>query len=368
VSGTPSAYRERYEYHQRPSGGKEDANMDDAGHAGREDSLPAALHRLGVGFWISQALYVVAKLRVADELGVGARDVADIARDVGADPDALYRVLRTLASVGVFTEIGSRRFSLTRMGAYLRSEVPGSLRAQFLTITELDWEPWRQLLRSVQTGETAFEHAHGMGLFAYLKKHREVGQMFEDAMTAFVTENGVAVVTAYDFGRFGTVVDVGGGHGALLREILTAHRHVRGVLFDEAHVVAGARMRIEAAGLAERCACVAGDFFASVPAGADAYVLASIVHDWDDERARTILMNCRAVMTPAAKLLLVEMVLPPGDAPSYSKLLDLEMFVLTGGCERTEAQYRNLLASAGLRMTRVVPTRTASSLIEAVPA
>jgi hypothetical protein len=266
---------------------------------------------------------------------------------------------------GVFAEAAPGQFALTTMGSYLRCDVAGSLRAQFLEITELDWAPWGDLPHSVRTGEAAFGHHHGMGLFDYLERHPEVGKMFDEAMTGFVTENGLAVVSAYDFGAFDTIVDVGGGHGALMAAILESAPRTRGIVVDRPEVIESARPIIAAAGLSARCECVGGDFFESVPSGGDAYVLASIIHDWDDERSVAILRTCRQAMHAAAKLLLVEMVVPSGDEPSYSKLLDLEMLVLTGGRERSEAKYRGLLADAGLQLTRIVRTRTNSSIIEA---
>jgi ubiquinone/menaquinone biosynthesis C-methylase UbiE len=333
------------------------------------DEIPpaVALHQLGVSFWLSQALYVVAKLGVADHLKDGPYTADELAKSVGAHEGALYRVMRALASVGVFTETEPKRFALTPMGAYLQTGVAGSLRAQFLTITELDWEPWRHLLHSVQTGETAFRQAHGMGLFDYLQHHPGVGNMFDEAMTGFVMENGLAVVAAYDFTPFAKIIDVGGGSGALMAAILQASPQAQGVLFDLASVIDGAKRTIEAAGLAARCACIAGDFLTSIPAGGDAYLMASILHDWDDEHSVAILQNCRRVMSAPAKLLLVEMVIPPGDVPFYGKLLDLEMLVLTGGRERSEEEYRDLLTAAGFRLTRILSTHTASSIIEATP-
>jgi hypothetical protein len=330
-----------------------------------ERSTAATLHRLGTSFWISQSLYVVAKLGIADRLGDGPISVQDVARAVGADSSALYRVMRALASVGVFSETAPRHFELTSMGRYLRTDVEGSLRAQFLTINELDWLPWSDLLHSVRTGETAFNHHHGMGLFDYLERHPDVGRMLDEAMSGFVTENGLAVVSAYDFGPYATIADIGGGRGALMSAILQANPHAKGIMFDRPSVTRGAEQAIAAAGLSERCDCVGGDFFEAVPSGADVYILASIIHDWDDERSDAILRTCRRAMHPTSRLLLIEMVIPAGDEASYGKLLDLEMLVLAGGQERTGDEYQALLANAGMRMTRIVATSTSSSIIEA---
>lgn len=328
---------------------------------------PVALHRLISGHWIAQAISVAAKLGVADYLTDGPQHTDKLARSVGAHSGALYRLLRALASVDVFTEVEPQRFALTPIGHYLQTGVAGSLRALALLVNELDWEAWGQMLHSLKTGETAFQHVHGMAPFAYCQGHPEVGKTFDEAMTGFVTENGIAVVTVYDFSLFEKIVDVGGGHGALMVAILPASPATRGVIFDLPSVIDGARKTIEAAELSSRCDCVAGDFFVSVPAGGDAYILASIIHDWDEERSVAILKNCRRAMANDAKLLLVEMVIPPGDAPFFGKWLDLEMLVCFRGRERTEAEYQALLATAGFRLTRIVATHTPSSVIEAVP-
>lgn len=327
---------------------------------------PVALHQLMSGHWVSQAISVVAKLSVADHFANGPCSVDELARNVGAHPGALYRLLRALASVGVFTEVAPQHFALTPIGAYLQTGIPGSLRGLALTVTELDWDAWGRMLYSVTTGGVAFEHVHGMSAFAYFERHPEVGRTFDEAMTGFVAENGLAVVTAYDFAPFPTIVDVGGGHGELMIAILKASPTTRGVISERPSVVEVAKRRIGAAALSSRCDCVPGDFFVSVPAGGDAYILASIIHDWDEERSVAILKSCHRVMADHAKLLLVEMVIPPGDAPFFGKWLDLEMLVCFGGRERTAAEYQTLLAAAGFRLTRIVPTHTPSSIIEAV--
>ncbi len=327
---------------------------------------PIMLHYLMRGYWISQAIYVAAQLRIADHLFPGPKSADELAQDADVHPGALYRLLRTLASVGIFTEVEPRRFGLTPMAELLQTGNTGSLHALALW-NLLDWNAWGQLLHSVKTGETAFRHVHGMEPFAYFEHKPELGALFNNAMTGYAAVGSMAAVTAYDFTDFTTVVDVGGGHGALMAAILQANPTARGIIFDQANVIQGARKIIAEAGLLQRCDCVAGNFFESVPSGGDAYILASIIHDWDTERSLTILTNCRRVMTGKAKLLLVETVIPPGDTPSFSKWLDLEMLVCFGGWERTEAEYRELLAQAGFRLIRVVATRTASSIIEAVP-
>ncbi len=333
-----------------------------------QDQFPPALrlHQLGVGYWVSQALYVTAKLGVADALAEGPRPAREIARDVDAHPDALHRLLRALASVDIFTEVEPGCFGLTPMGELLRGDVPGSMRALALTM-ELDWAAWEHLLYSVHTGRNAFERVHGEGFFAHLRRHPEKAAVFDEAMTGFVTAHGMAVAATYDFAPFGTVVDVGGGHGALMQAILSQQPHLRGVLFDQPAVIAGAEASLRRQGLDARCQCIGGDFFSAVPSGGDAYVLGSVLHDWDDEACLRILRNCRDAMPAHAKLLVIEMVIPEGDAPFFGKLLDLQMLVSFGGRERTATEYNKLLAGAGFRMLSVVQTQVPPSVIEAEP-
>ena len=250
---------------------------------------PDALFHMITGSWLAQAIHVAATFRVADHLADAPRTVEDLAKQVGADASALYRLLRALASVGVFTEVEPRRFALTPMAECLRSDVPGSLRAIACVVgSQAWWHAWGELKHSVRTGKTAFEHVHGAPVFKYLEAHRDLGQMFQDAMTGFVSQTCAAVTAAYDFTSLATVVDVGGGHGAFMSGILQASSQTTGVVFDLPHVVEGAKRTLEALGLAARCECVGGDFFVSVPAGAEAYVLTSIIHDWDDERSTMI--------------------------------------------------------------------------------
>jgi hypothetical protein len=224
------------------------------------------------------------------------------------------------------------------------------------------------MLHAVKTGETAFQRVHGESAFDSFAKHPDVGRTFNEAMTDFVAQNIRAVVVAYDFTPLKTIVDVGGGHGSLITAILEASPASRGVVFDLPAVIEGAIREVAVRGMADRCVCIAGDFFQSVPKGGDGYLLASIVHDWDDQASTAILRSCRRAMEDDARLLLVEMVIPPGDAPFFGKLLDLEMLVCFGGRERTEAEYRELLHAAGFELLRIVPTQAPASIVEARPA
>lgn len=321
------------------------------------------------GKWAAMAVSVAAKLRVADRLAAGPRSVADLAAETGTHAPSLYRVLRALAGVGVFAEDADGRFRQTPASEYLRTGVPGSMRAVAdYCGADWSWRPWGQLLESVRTGQTAFDTVFGEPVFDYLAKHPAESAVFNEGMTGFSSLVGPAVAEAYDFSRFGTIVDVGGGHGQLLCAILQKYAGPRGVVFDSPHVVEGAPAVVREFGLADRCRAEGGDFFRSVPAGGDAYLMKHIIHDWPDDKATTILRNCREAAKPGAKVLLVELVIPPGNEPSPGKLLDLEMLVIASGKERTEAEYAALLAGAGWKLTRVVPTKSPAFVVEGTAA
>jgi hypothetical protein len=332
-----------------------------------ELSPAQAMLQMTAGHWISQAIYVAAKLGIADLLKDGPRSSEELAQLAGAHPRALYRLLRALASVEVFREGEDGSFELTPRAVCLRSDVPGSLRALAITRGEpYFWRPWGHLLQSVQTGQAAFDDIYGMRFFEYLGQHPQDATTFGQAMLANVAQKHTAVARAYDFSQFGTVVDVGGGQGALLTAILTTHPQVRGVLFDQPHVVEAAKPYIMVAGLAPRCELVSGDFFTSVPAGGDAYTLSEILHDWDDLQATAILRNIRKAMPKHGKVLILEQVIPAGNAPHEGKLRDLNMLVILGGVERTESEFRALLREAGFRLTEIRPTASSTSVIEGV--
>jgi hypothetical protein len=332
-----------------------------------EPSAPppdAVLAQLIFGKCVSMAISVAAKLRIADKLAAGPKSAADLARETETHAGSLYRVLRALASVGVFAEDADGRFRLNPMAEYLRTGVTGSVRglADYFG-SDWSWRPWGHLLDSVRTGETAFDRVFGEPCFDYLAKHPDDSAVFNEGMTGFSSMVAPAVVEAYDFSKFGTIVDVGGGHGFLLTAVLKANPTAHGVVFDAPHVVEGAAGPIRAAGLAERCRAEGGDFFKAVPAGGDAYLMKHIIYDWPDDKATTILKNCRKAVKPGGKLLLVELVIKPANEPDLGKVLDLEMLVLPSGRERTEAEYARLFAGAGWRLTRVVPTKSPAQVI-----
>jgi hypothetical protein len=348
-------------------GFEETSMSEDVGMGTGDSPPPATLLQMMTGYWVSQALYVAAKLGIADLLAEGPVDCEDVAAATDTHAPSLQRVLRALASVGVFTEVSPGSFALTSLAELLRSETPGSMRALAIMYAEEQYRAWGDLFHSVRTGEMAFDYQFGMGYFEYLAKHPDADRVFNEAMTGWTHQLVGAVVDAYDFSPFRTVVDVGGGYGALLAAILQSNPDTRGILFEQFHVIASAEAQLAAAGIADRCTVVGGDFFVAVPTGGDAYVLSQILHDWDDESCVAILGQCRRAMPEHGKLLVVELVLPPGDEPSLGKWLDLHMLVLLGGRERTADEYDTLFRAAGFKLARIVPTPPGPSVVEAVP-
>jgi SAM-dependent methyltransferase len=318
------------------------------------------------GYWVSQAVGVVALLGVADQLGEGPRPSDDLARAVGADPGALYRVLRLLASLGVFAEVSPGSFMLTPLGETLRSDAPDSVRN--LAITETapgHWLPWGRLHESVRSGRPMAQEALGMELFDWYAQNPEEAGFFNAAMGNLSALAASELTRVYDFSAVRTVADIGGAHGVLLTAVLRANPAARGILFDLPHVIETAADVIAAAGLSQRCELVSGDFFEAVPEGADLHLLKQIIHDWDDDRATLLLKNCHRALAPAGKLLLVEMVIPPDNQPSPAQAMDINMLVVLGGRERTEQDYQSLFQAAGFRLERIIQTHSPFSVIEA---
>jgi hypothetical protein len=330
------------------------------------------LMRLVSGFRVSQAVYVVARLGLADLLKDGPRAVEELASETETHAPALYRLLRFLSGVGLFSEVAPRRFALAPMGVALRSDVPGSVRAQTLNLlSEHHWTPWGDLMHSVRTGEPAFHHVYGMSTFEYFEEHPEAGALFNQAMTGNTAGAGMSIVDAYDFSGIERVVDVAGGHGQMLATVLRANPSMRGVLFDMPSVVASAAPVLAAAGVADRCDVVGGDFLAAIPEDGDAYILRQILHDWYDADAVRILERCRAAMKQSGRVLVIERAISNDYRQSLPVLhLDMEMLVTVGGIQRTDDEYRTLFADAGLRLTRIVPLNDSAqyALYEAVPA
>jgi len=331
---------------------------------------PAAfLTELAFGMKMTQALYVAAKLGIADLLASEPRSISQLAAATSSSERSLYRVLRSLAAVGIFRETDPRVFELTPYADALRSDTPNSFRNGAIFMgEEWLWKVMGQMLYSVKTGKPAWAHVHGSEAFAYLAENPDHFEIFNRAMTDMSVAAAPSIVEAYDFSEFATIVDIAGGHGYLLAQILKATPNLRGLLFDVEPVITGAKALLEREGVSERAELIAGNFFESVPAVADAYIMKHIIHDWDDEQSIKILRNITAAMPARAKLLIVEMVVPEGNEPHMSKLMDLSMLVLPGGVERTEAEYHALLAEAGLRLDRIIPTESFLSILEVVKA
>jgi hypothetical protein len=325
------------------------------------------LKQMIAGAWITQGIYVVAQLGIADLLKDGSKSYAELATTAGVDARSLYRLLRALASVGIFAEGSFGYFELTPVAESLQSDRTDSLRGYAIKSGQpWEWQPWGHLLESIKTGKPVFKNIFGMERFDYLATDPTASKIYTQAISSISGEQDAAIAAGYDFSSIRNLVEVAGGSGTLITLILKANLTMQGVLFDLPHVVADAKPLIENQGLQARCQIVGGNFFESVPTGGDAYLLRYIVHDWDDERAIAILKNCYKAMQPNARLLLVEMVIPPGNEPFFGKLLDLQMLVNYGGRERTEAEYQILLETAGFSLTKIYPVAPPISVIEAI--
>lgn len=320
------------------------------------------------GVCITGALACLASLGIPDLVEAGPRSAEDLAGEIGAQPRALYRLMRAAASVGVLSEGADGKFSETVLSAVLRSNANPSLRA-FAIMHGREWHArgWAGLENCIRSGKPAIEQIYGAPIFQYMEQHPEEANLFDQAMSDLSMIDGPAVVEAYSFGEIRSIVDVGGGHGLLLATILGRNPQLRGTLYDMPHVVKGA-----AGGplksMMERCTIASGDMFSSVPSGADAYIMKHIIHDWPDEACLKILKACRTGVNPAGKLLVVDNVIPPGNDFTPGKFLDLQMMIFPGGCERTEKQFRELFGAAGWQLSRIIPTRVPESIVEGVPA
>ncbi|MDE0171357.1 MAG: methyltransferase [bacterium] len=326
-----------------------------------EQADPAVIHEVLGSVAVARCLHVIAELGIADRVAERPMTVDDLAAATGAHPDSLYRILRMLAARGIFSEDGERRFHLTAAASILRSGVEGSVRNRLrLAWQDLIWASYGELPHTVMTGEAAFERAHGLPLFDYLAEHPSANHAFDRAMAQISGPEDAAVAAAYDFGRHRLVVDVGGGTGGLLAAVLSRYPDVEGILFDQPQVVASTD-HLEGE-LLERCRVVAGDFFETIPADGDTYVLKRIVHDWDDATAADLLDRCRAAVRGDGRVLVVEAVMRPGNEPDPHKAQDVGMMVLTRGRERTAAEFRSLFGRSGLRLRRIIPVEEGSTL------
>lgn len=336
------------------------------------EELPpqAILYDLIDGFARTQCISVIAELGVADELATGPKTVEELAEAVGARPHELLRVLRAVASLGIFSEDNEGRFHMTPLAETIRSDVQGSMR-DFAVLYGQPWywNPWADMLSFVKTGHTPFSHVHGKDLFEYLGGDAEAASVFNGALASITSQGVDPILEAYDFARFNNIVDVGGGNGTLVAGILSAFPKMHGVLYDLPYIVEEAERSIEDAGVSDRCKVVGGDFFESVPGGGDVYVLKFVVHDWDDERTIKILENCRRAMGMDGTLVLIERgIIPTGNDPAPIKFMDIHMMVAMGGIERTEGELSELFSRAGFRLTRVIESESIDNVIvEGVP-
>ena len=328
----------------------------------------ARLAQMATGFILSRLVYTAASLGIADHLASSAKSAGELATPTGCDADSLGRFMRTLTNFGILSLGDDGRFSLTPLGEPLRSDVHGSVRSSILTMGgQWSWKTWEAFPATVKTGKPAFNMVFEMPVFDWLAQHPDEAQRFSETMVTVHGTEPPAVAAAYDFSSCDVIVDVGGASGNLLGHVLAKYPRPKGVLFDLAQAMTDAPARLRALGVEDRVTIQAGSAFEAVPPGADAYILSHVIHDWNEDRCLTILRNCRAAMTPTSRLLIIELVLREGNAPGFGSA-DMMMMTLTGGAERTPGEFESLLARAGLTMTRVVPTATSASIVEAQPA
>ncbi len=319
---------------------------------------------------LSQSISVAAQLGIADLLKDKPKSVDELAAETTSHPQSLYRLLRALASFDIFRELDTQKFELTPRAALLQSDVPGSLQGYASVMgTPWHWQMWQEILYSVKTGESGFEKVYGMGFEDYYQQNPQVAKDFDAAMTGALTLSDRAILGSYDFSGFGRIVDIatgGQGDGELIASILLQNQDSKGVHFDTASRISKAKAVIESKSLGDRCELIAGDFWESVPANADVYIVKNLIHDYDDIKAQKILSNIHQAIATNGKLLVVEMIVPPSNEPSLAKILDVEAMIMTPGAkERTAQEYRQLFAKSGFEVTRIIPTKSPMSIIEA---
>jgi hypothetical protein len=328
----------------------------------------AQLLQLALGAFISQAVYVAAKLGIADILADGPRDITYLAEKTASHERSLYRLLRACASAGAFKELDGRKFENTPMTESLRSDHPRSTRDLTIWMNEEPhWRVYGELLYSVKTGKPSWDKVHGEPVFPYLfNTNIALGEIFNRAMTSYSHQSIGPVLEAYDFSSARTIADIAGGHGHLLAAVLSANPQASGILFDLSAVLHGAPEMLDRYGVQDRVQIVSGDFFQEIPVKADIYLLKHIIHDWDEERCKTILQNIRENMSDDSKLLILDAVVPSDNDPSIAKIIDLEMLMTPGGVERTASEFEELLTSSGFRLSQIIPTMGPISIVEAV--
>lgn len=327
----------------------------------------AILMQMLFGPLTQQCICVATKLKIADLVAEYPQTIAQLAAKTNSNEDALYRVLRMLSSIGIFKQEG-RKFGLTPIASLLRSGDPNSMYSFAIMMGEdWIWRNWGELMYSVQTGKTAHHKVHGMSSFEYFTSNTKAGTIFNNAMTNLSKGVVAPIVEAYDFSKVSKVADIAGGHGMLLSGVLKSYPKVSGVLFDLSPVIAGSSFLLQEEGVSDRVELESGDFFNSIPAGADIYLMKHIIHDWDDAGSIKILKNLRSAMDDNAKVLIIEMVVPEENEASPSKIMDILMMIMEGGKERTGKEYKNLLEAVDLKLTRIIPTKSPYSLVEAEP-
>lgn len=328
---------------------------------------PAQMMQLITSFWTSCCIYTAAKLNIADHLKDRSKSAAQLAEATHSHAPSLYRVLRALSSVGVFKENGDHLFELTPLGHTLQTDVPGSMKAMVIAQLGDHFNAWGNLVYSVKTGNISFDNIERMSVWKYYETHPDEGLNFMKAMSGLTDAVIMNVLPVYDFSGFKTIVDVGGGNGTLLTAVLDKAPQATGIVFDEEYVVEETKKIIKEKGFDKRCDTAGGSFFDFIPAGADAYLMKMILHDWNDEQCLQILTNCYKAMKPGSKLLVLESVIPEGNEPHPGKFMDINMLAMTGGRERTEKEFASLFSNAGLKLARVIPTHSPMfSIIEAI--
>jgi len=335
-------------------------------HDEKQPPQAQMMHKI-TSFWTSCCIYTAAKLNIADMLAKKSQTAEQLAEATNTHAQSLYRVLRALAGDGIFNENKNGEFSNTSLGETLRDNVPGSMKAMALTQLGDHFGAWGNLEYSVKTGGIAFDNVEGMSVWKYYEENPEDGMNFMKAMTGITTGAIKSIVPAYDFTQFKIIVDVGGGNGALLMGVLNSAPEAKGIVYDQEYVVNETNKIIESKGLSDQCSVEAGSFFDSVPPNADAYLMKSVLHDWEDEKCIDILKNCSEAMTQESKLLILESVIPVANIPHPGKFIDINMLVMTGGKERTEKEFAMLLQQAGLKLTQIIHTTSPMiSIVEAV--
>ena len=314
------------------------------------------------GKWIAYPIYVVTKLEIPRILSQGPKSIDEISRICKAHGPFLYRVMKALTAAGIFHELENKTFTTTPMADLLEHDKMGPMVLMFLS----EWHnrAWEKLYHGVKTGEVPFESAYGEPAFQWFKNQKEASRIFSQANGAKAVSLNKAILSAYDFSPYNSVMDIGGGYGGLLFKILDAHKHLHGTLGDLSYIIKDLQGKISQSKLNSRCEAVSCDFFSSIPEGKDIYILMNILHDWDDEKSSTILQNCRNSMTDESLLLIIESIVPEGNEFSVAKLLDIEVMVMGGGKERTELEYRKLIRESGLVLKNILETDESVSILE----